>query len=460
MSMKARDLKTDELSYEIAIRGVAVPSSFDLKRSVLNGLLAQEDGSRSFLVFSNPFRFSEEVEQVEKSLTDVSEKVEEFTGSVGTAEHRRITSRLTHLSGRISRMNPVGDDQLAIRNQLQQRLLILESDFKDKLSPDEVPPAVDKQPTSGPALIVPAISAPGHIVPQVREHPESAPPVTSTPNVSVNLFGKKVPVYKWGIQRFSGQGSLISFLELIESLRTSRGCTKEDLFASAGDLFESHAWTWWHNAQINSKFSSWDELVVGLKQTFLRENYDRSLWDEIRARKQGCKEPVLLFISSMEALFYRLTNVPSEQEMVDTIKINLLPDYIKLLALHDISSIDQLTSLCKKIDDSLQLCKNTIPSTSSHSYSSGFSRTPRVNVISSHITCWNCQRTGHHYNSCFAKRSLFCHSCGKPGVVSQHCSCRSKNEHSTGKSRMDAIASTSPKPSTSKVFHRNTKSGN
>lgn len=466
MTMKAGDLRTSELAYEIAVRGVTVPVSVDERRKVFRGLLAQENASRSFLAFSNPFQFSVDLTEVTESLASLTSCIETFKGVVGDAEYKRINSRLTHLSGRISRMNPVGDEQVAARDKSRQDLLILESNFEEKClgqfddppvtHPDPVVPA-DPQRDFG--TINPA-SAPTHPVmtnpltvpaSQIQHHSESFRPTASTPNIDNNPFCKKVPVFKWGIPKFSGRGSLVSFLELVESLMISRGCTKEDLFASAGDLFESHAWTWWHNAQINSRFSTWDELVEGLKQTFLRENYDRALWDEIRSRRQAFREPVLLFISSMEALFYRLTNRPSQREMVETIKINLLPDYIKLLALHNIQSVQDLTVLCKRIDDSLQLCK---PPASTPQNIPSFPRPPRINTVSN-IICWSCRKPGHHYTSCYQRGSIFCHSCGNPGVSFNSCNKCSKNEQPTGNIQRDAVSGSAPKASTSRMFHRN-----
>ncbi|KAL3276280.1 hypothetical protein HHI36_024029 [Cryptolaemus montrouzieri] len=51
----------------------------------------------------------------------------------------------------------------------------------------------------------------------------------------------------------------------------------------------------------------------------------------------------------MEAQSNRLTSSISHQEIVDIIRSNLLPDYVKVLVLHDISTIPDLTSLCKEL---------------------------------------------------------------------------------------------------------------
>lgn len=503
----ANDLKFDELNYELTVRGISIPSSVEEKRKALTGALLQEKDARSCTLFSNPFQFSVDAQQVSASLAEVAQRVRDFSGGDGSAEHRRIVSKLIHLTGRIARINPIDNEEVDVRNKLRQQLYFIEADFDSKLNPDEFPPepetvrapplsplpATVNLPAESSGRTVPAIRGDSSITEfkvdaTVRNEPEPAvqrptvqneqnpidnlplqnlqvspfqnrndfnAPQASTPHFPVNMFNKKVPVYKWGIRKFSGQGSLIAFLELVESLRISRGCTSEDLFASAGDLFEGHAWTWFHNAQRNHRFSSWDDLVTGLKQAFLKENYDRNLLDEIRAKKQGFREPVAVFISSMEAMFYRLTKLPSVAEMIDIIKINLLPDYVKLLALQNIQTVDELTCLCKRIEESLHLCnKATGHASTSHS----FTRSPRVNAISSGLICFNCKKAGHHYRNCFSPRTLFCLRCGNPGVSTNSCTRCTKNVRPAGTLTKDAGTGQQPRASVSRVF-TNKKTG-
>ncbi|KAL3269087.1 hypothetical protein HHI36_008170 [Cryptolaemus montrouzieri] len=114
---------------------------------------------------------------------------------------------------------------------------------------------------------------------------------------------------------------------------------------SDGDLFEHEVWTSWHNGHIKRCFSDWQGLVSMFKKTFLHDNYDHVLFNEINSKKQSVREPVSIFISSQEAQFNRLNSPPSENEMVHIICANFLPDYIKALVLEDIYSISELTSL-------------------------------------------------------------------------------------------------------------------
>ncbi|KAL3286976.1 hypothetical protein HHI36_001462, partial [Cryptolaemus montrouzieri] len=80
-----------------------------------------------------------------------------------------------------------------------------------------------------------------------------------------------------------------------------------------------------------------------------------NLLDEIKSRKQDHREQITLFISTMEAQFNRLTSSIPQQEIVEIIRYNLSSDYMKDLVHHVISTIPELTSLSKRIEDSSQL---------------------------------------------------------------------------------------------------------
>lgn len=263
--------------------------------------------------------------------------------------------------------------------------------------------------------------------------PSTSTPINGAPvvpNFNTSIV-PSVPVHKWGIKKFTGEGSLMAFLEKIETLRISRNCTTEELFSSAGDLFELQAWTWWHNNHIKNRFSNWDDLVEKLKGTFLRHNYDKNLLDEIKCRKQDPKESVSVFISSIEGLFYRLNTVPREKDIVDIIRENVLPDYVRALALHDIETISDLTNLCKKLENSIQVTSSYKPSFRGRYMEPdlsrpGFSAHSNVNAIST-LKCWNCLSLGHKYNECSEQRNKFCYGCGLKNTTKYQCPHCSKN---------------------------------
>lgn len=388
-------LRSHELAYEINIRGVVPPDDRDERRKILRGLLSQEASNRSFSEVSDPYSFEVNVKEINDSLTTLSEDIKNFTGIYNSNEYRKIVNRLIHLTGRVRRMDTKDDVQKNERQKLLVQILSLESDFNDYFK-------------------IPATNC--------DEHTASSTPVHHNSQIS---FEKKVPVYKWGIKKFSGKEPLIPFLELIESLRISRNCSEADLFSSASDLFEKEAWTWWYTNCLKNRYSNWNQLVDGLKSTFLHSNYDSVLLDEIKSRKQAHGEPVSIFISSMEALFNRLNKGLAEPEIVNIVRNNLLPDFVRALVLHDIKTIPELSTLCKKVEDALCLnIRSSIPREKKYY--------PSVSEIRDTVViCWNCDKPNHKYSQCTRKKNLFCYGCGRKGVTKFSCNSCSKNEFET-----------------------------
>lgn len=163
----------------------------------------------------------------------------------------------------------------------------------------------------------------------------------------------------------------------------------------------------------------------------MRDNYDRNLLSEIKAKKQNSHESVCIFITSMEGLFNRLNQVPSEKEVVDVIRENLLPDYVKALALHELSTISELTKLGKKLENSFLVCAEYKGLSSGKKLMEpdlsmpGFSG--HVNTMNSALTCFKCHKPGHKAVACPSVRKLFCYGCGLKDVTRRNCPKCSKN---------------------------------
>ncbi|KAL3283736.1 hypothetical protein HHI36_024271 [Cryptolaemus montrouzieri] len=189
--MNPNHLKSEELNYEISIRGVDPPATVDEKRIIMRGLVAQESINRSF------------------NEVDVNIPIE-FSNQ---PNYLKIASRLMHISGRIFRMKVTQGnvEEEATQRNVRSQLITLEAELAE------------------------IVETSNH-----RSNPPHSTPIASGSVPSNLTYLKKIPVYKWGIKKFSGQGSLIAFLELIDSLRISRGCSESDSFDSASDLFESH----------------------------------------------------------------------------------------------------------------------------------------------------------------------------------------------------------------------------
>nr|CAI5865247.1 unnamed protein product [Callosobruchus analis]CAI5866171.1 unnamed protein product [Callosobruchus analis] len=401
--MDAGHLLSAELDYELRVRGIQPVGNMDDKRKILRGLLSQERAHRSFIESFIVQPYDDDVDAIKTSLTDLEQKIAAFLSSSGSPEHKRLVSRLIHISGRINRLRTDDENQEAMKQRLLLLLLRLEAELDEKVSPATSTP-VERMPPA------PVFSSPKPILP-----------------------------YKWNIS-FKGtpDESVISFLEKVESMRLSRCVQKNELFLSAGDLFKDKAWIWFN---VNRpRFSDWDSLVAKLKEDFLPYQYQEDLMQEINNRTQGSEERVSLYICAMEGLFNRLPEKPDEKTMVNKIRRNLLPFYVAQLALHDINTVPELTTLCKRLEESRSWSnryKPPIPSNSTFLEpdlacslpSRGNQRENRRMINSksfgvssiSKDECWNCHQSGHVFSRCSSPRSVFCFGCGSQGVIRPKC---------------------------------------
>lgn len=255
-------------------------------------------------------------------------------------------------------------------------------------------------------------------------------------------------VSQWNV-KFDGLSSVNDFLEGVEELRIACGFSKQQLIGVAVVLFKEVALNWFR-ANINPSHS-WDELVILLRKAFLPGEYDEDIWADIRARTQGQGERVTTYMAVMQNLFNKLSEKPSEQARLRIIRRNLLPHIQSQMALHNYTSVADLTLACQLIEDSqirvdrfkppptnpvlvterglmynprkyrqqVDSLDMSVASTTGQVSSGGMSSSVRSN--SSQLRrCWNCQQTGHIRRDC-PQQAGRCPDCKIPKVTEAAC---------------------------------------
>nr|CAI5832339.1 unnamed protein product [Callosobruchus analis]CAI5851917.1 unnamed protein product [Callosobruchus analis] len=598
--MEVNRLLSDELTYELEVRNLPIGSTVNEKRMLLRDVFRKE----RLKLAEPPNKCSKlaefELPICEGKLEDLRQSIASFDHDNRENEFRRIYTRLTHVSGRLSRL-ACSSEQASQKHSLYHsatqlicelnRVYLESSEFDVATSGDNVPRDCHTD-NEGSLLETSLIDAPIELLPEVLSHPnqnrsgdqvsgtlysrfenlgisscrdsqartrsdplprlatdQSSAPIqapssspgdhvapTSLPGASVkqsnvpvvsatnppvahtsargnsfenpvglqDLKGQQtaeqsyfpylpyresmyqghgcrsshVEIGKWNV-RFDGRGSVTEFLERIEELRVSRGVTKERLLQSAVELFTHEALLWFRTTH----FTSWDDLCVQLRHTFQPYDYEYELWDEIRRRTQGSQERVVTYAIVMENLFRKLSSPVSESTKVNMIRRNLLPYIHTQLALHQVTSVSQLTALARAIEEAhLRAQKYQPPPTNARGlmepelrYKKHDTRDFQVNALnvgvpndpkpntqahgsrfdstgvkepmppisssersfergfeataSNLATCWNCGGTDHKFRKCRQpRRELFCFKCGRHNVSSSTCPrCSSKN---------------------------------
>lgn len=331
-SFKSNHLLLPELNYELRIRNTITEKPQDDKRKILGRLLAKER-QQNFDVktLEDPnFDFDLEKSEIETTLSSIESLISDFEGPSSDSTFKRANSRLIHVNLRIQRIPiekfPDKDIVTKFKNEAFATALKLEADLFDKVNDTDPNTHLNN------SILNPNILN-----------------STSYPTVVAPSPIKSIPVYKLGIQFDGNPKSVLSFIEKLEEVALARNVQKKDLFQSASDLFTEKA-TFWYR-QIRPLVNNWESLISKLKKDFLPSDFEDDIWNQIKFRKQGRFESVILFIACMETLFSRLSHPPAEVTKIKYIKQGLQVEYQKRLALSDIDSVDTLSKLCKRLEE-------------------------------------------------------------------------------------------------------------
>lgn len=440
ISFKANQLLLPELNYELRIRDVVTDKHIDDKRKILGRLLHKErQKCFDISTLKDPnFNFDLEKTEIDSTLTSIENLISDFEGPSSDSCFRRANTRLIHVNQRIQRIQGEDDLILKYKREAFATALKLEADLYDRVRENE--PNVSMNVTNS------EFNAQNSITQQPLVIPSSS---------------KSFPVYKLGIQFNGDPKTLLSFIEKVEELSFSRNVSKVDLFHSASDLFTDKATFWFR--QVKSSVNDWDSLIEKLKKDFLCSDFDDELWGQIKARKQGRYEPVVIYVACMEALFARLSHSPAETTKVKYTKQGLQVEYQKRLALSDIDSLETLSKLCKKLEEadvlslassasnsnysidpelayisdnvSLSQIKNNVQK-HKHPFNRKFQQKPNtakkstlVNSIEinnsnqkNSLVCWSCNLPNHTFRHCLSQsKKKFCYKCGSPNVTVKDC---------------------------------------
>lgn len=299
-SFKPNHLLSNEITYELKIRGINTTRDINDKRKNLGRALTKEKGRT--LVFIDPdYDYETEVTETKATLESIKNLIDEFEGSSPSdSTFLRARSRLAHVSSRILRMSldvEATQEQKDYRNESYATCLHFEAELYEKISLNTTIQASSSNASS-----------------------VTTPTVISVP---IPTQTKTVAIYKWDL-KFDGvpkQFEVESFIERVEELAKARGVSKEQLFNSAVDLFVGKRIDWWR--YVKPSVNDWHSLTSRLKSDFLPKDYDENVWKIIKERKQNSNESVTIFIAELESYFRRLSNQPAEITKISWIKRNL-----------------------------------------------------------------------------------------------------------------------------------------
>jgi hypothetical protein len=257
-------------------------------------------------------------------------------------------------------------------------------------------------------------------------------------------------VYKWNIKFSGAKGeSVFSFLENVEDRATSRQVDHATLLRSAGDLFTGSALVWYRSGMERRTFATWTDLATQLKQTFLPQDWEEMLLDEIRRRRQGPDEGIEIYVACVSRMFSRLSSPPSLLQRLKVMWKNLQPYYLDRIELCRLLSIEDLVERGRLVEYSRQISEARKSPDAQPTlidpdlaYKGKRKAETKVAVIDSEETspppvspkvqtpsgsgskrkCWNCQQvTDHMAMNCPEPKTKYCYKCGHRNVTTRDC---------------------------------------
>jgi hypothetical protein len=152
--------------------------------------------------------------------------------------------------------------------------------------------------------------------------------------------------------RFDGQSPEVeTFVSALRLYARDLGVPEVTALGSLALLLTGVAAQWWFGAKKD--FSSWEEALAGLEETFTIRKPPYELYRELFSREQGPMEPTHSFVFRCRALLAQIPENKSEKVQLDMV-YGLLHRRVRTrIARSDVESFNQLLSRAREVEPSV-----------------------------------------------------------------------------------------------------------
>jgi hypothetical protein len=378
-------LSREELSYELAVKGIKVTDADSVESLALNlkKFLSMERDGVLFEIDATLDPGSE-LERCSLILEGVRELL---TRVLDEPNLRVIATKLAHLRKRLSRVTV----EPGAQTEAQEKLSV----DTEKAVESSIPRAKFLTGIHHTSLLL---------------EPKNFPPFTSTPKLEAVDDPLSYRYYRnaaqeigsWSIT-FQGDRkddlAVFDFIIQVNEKCTSLDLPHDALRRHAKLLFKGKALIWFR--MIESSVSNWTEICERLKEEFLPIGYYDTAQDKLLNYRQTRGQSIGMFLAKFDQLERYLPRPLPFDEKMAAIRRNILPYYYQdRLWDKEIVSPDELYRLCRRlevtrfnIDQHAAIQRNTKPTTNRAEKA-----TPTPNDASSRsrdVFCPRCKHTGH-----------------------------------------------------------------
>lgn len=424
LPIKYLSLQKSELEYEVRIRGATPGSSVEeLRKQIVK--LTPEYPSETIL--ESPLDPKIDLKGCNETITKVLTNIENPNHTESSL--MRLQNMLNQVNNRLQRIDNTGpivkdyDDLVKSHRILSQQLNNLQQTFSKPGTSNSEP----IQPESGLTSAVQNL-------------------ITLTCDRSSSDIHKL---------KYNGTTCVHTFIQKVNEFIEARQINPSKLLNYAYEIFQDQALHWYRRNK--HKVTTWLELSTLLKKDFSNVDYDYKLFNEIRSRTQGEREPITIYLSIMDGLFSRLSKSLPESEQLEILLHNIRPCYANTIAttINQINSIETLESVCRNYEMVMQrfsnfseppkISTNTLApdlaynlDNKSRPFNSQQNKfvtvTNKIDAIQPPQTtnilavttakkqyCFRCRTDTHDFKFCKAPRVIKCFGCGLKDVKRPNC---------------------------------------
>lgn len=353
-------LLKEELEYEISIRGITPQGTNKDLIKTLRELIILENEGHSFKT-EYTFKSADELVICEEKLREIERILAEETTNSWV---RKLKSKLSHILGRIERIVPSGKEETESKSKLLTLALKYLTDFKSKQESLQQKSSESDLPIDLAFQQSILNKSQGTSTPKQSSSRENNDESQVTEKFStLHIDHHKLKIDTWGL-KFSGKSdslSLNAFFERIDEICEARSISKQQLFKICAELFEGEARVYYR--AIKHKAHDWESLCNLFREEFFRDG-NKKIWEQIKARTQGHTESIAIYVAYMLNLFDRLSVSVNESIKLEIIRERIRPEYQnKLDLVEDITSLDHLIKLGRRIEDTNRNITHFVPPT-------------------------------------------------------------------------------------------------
>lgn len=275
-------------------------------------------------------------------------------------------------------------------------------------------------------------------------------------------------IHRWNV-KFDGSMKGDTVEEFIYRIQTlTEDCLDNDFEAVCKNLHillvgKAREWYWRYRKEFPRIV--WEEFCAALKYQYKDYRKDSEILEDIRGRKQKPGESFETFYDEIMILSSRMSASIPEEQLIEMLSRNLLPDIRHELLYVPIHSIAHLRKLVQMRENLLGdvSAKRSIRNQGNQPFAKRNIAALEDSVSSSEVDpnqvvieaiqapikvfrCWNCDTEGHGWDMCLQERRRFCYGCGAKNVYKPQCTvCLSRKSENLKKGPFNSNGRMAPK---------------